>query len=374
MFWVAEGLAVLVKGPVVPLVGLCTVMALIIADRRGGWLMRLRPALGVPLLLAIVLPWFWMVQRATGGAFLAEAIGHDLLPKLVGGQEAHGAPPGYYLVLLIACFWPGSLFLAAGGSWALRHRRIASARVLLAWVVPAWLIFELVPTKLPHYVLPLYPALALACGRALVAIAEEGMPPVRRWVSWAMVLPWGAVGLAVGILVVALPVRLDGILGGASALAVGGAFATVLHMARSPFRYGPGSAAAVVCGAAIVAIPTFTAILPQLNALWLSRRAAALVVDGGHLSTRPIVAVGYAEPSLVFLLGTGTRLLPADAAADLLAQHGASLALISDREDEAFRSDLAARRLTPRTLGAVSGLDYSNGRWMTLTLYTVAER
>ena len=42
-----------------------------------------------------------------------------------------------------------------------------AARFLLAWMVPAWILFELVVTKLPHYVLPLYPAIAILIARAV---------------------------------------------------------------------------------------------------------------------------------------------------------------------------------------------------------------
>ena len=43
--------------------------------------------------------------------------------------------------------------------WA--ARREPGAKFLLAWIVPTWIVFELVVTKLPHYVLPLYPAIAI---------------------------------------------------------------------------------------------------------------------------------------------------------------------------------------------------------------------
>ncbi|HWK47575.1 MAG TPA: glycosyltransferase family 39 protein [Stellaceae bacterium] len=372
-FWIAEAAAILVKGPVVPMVAVTTILALVIADRQVAWLTRLRPVLGIPLLLVLVLPWFVAVQKATNGSFLSDAIGNDLLPKLLQGQEAHGAWPGYYLTLVIASFWPGSLFLAAGISWAWRHRRIPAARVLAAWVVPAWLIFELVPTKLPHYVLPLYPALALVCGRALVSVAEDALPAVRAWISWSLFGLWALVGIAVGVLAVALPFELEGLIGPAGAIALAGSFATVLHMARGPRRHGPGSAVVVVCGALVVIMPIFAVVLPRLEPAWLSRRAAAAVADVGHLATRPVVSVGYAEPSLVFLLGTGTRLLTPPAAAAALAHHDATLALVADRENAAFRADLSALHLVPHAVSVVSGFDYSNGRWLTLTLYSLPQ-
>ena len=49
--------------------------------------------------------------------------------------------------------------MAVPSVWAARREK--GAKFLLAWIVPAWIVLELVITKLPHYVLPLYPAIAI---------------------------------------------------------------------------------------------------------------------------------------------------------------------------------------------------------------------
>ncbi|HEX9491210.1 MAG TPA: glycosyltransferase family 39 protein, partial [Stellaceae bacterium] len=157
LFWAAQGAGLLIKGPVTPLVGLLTAGALSLADRDARWLRALRPLWGVPLMLAMAAPWFIAITAATNGAFLGDAVGHDLLGKLVGAQEAHGAPPGYYLLLIAASFWPGSLLLGPALAWAWQQRAAPAERFLIAWVVPFWIVLELVPTKLPHYILPVYP-------------------------------------------------------------------------------------------------------------------------------------------------------------------------------------------------------------------------
>ncbi len=55
--------------------------------------------------------------------------------------------------------------LAAPVAW--RRRREPAVAFLIAWIVPCWLVFEATPTKLPHYVLPLYPAIAILTAMAL---------------------------------------------------------------------------------------------------------------------------------------------------------------------------------------------------------------
>jgi len=164
VFWSAEGVAMLLKGPPGPLLALLTMASLSIADRDIRWLGRLQPLAGISITALIVSPWLVAVESATGGRFIFDAVSNDLLPKLVGAQESHGAPPGYYAVLAIVCFWPGSLFVVPALLRGWQQRHAAAERFLLAWLGPAWIFFELVPTKLPHYALPLYPALALLAG------------------------------------------------------------------------------------------------------------------------------------------------------------------------------------------------------------------
>src|SRR5579883_940452 len=210
LFWIAEGLGILIKGPVLPLVSLLTVLGLGIADRRWRWLAGLRPAWGVPLALALVLPWFIAIEAATGGAFAGEAVGHDFLGKLVGAQESHGAPPLTYLLLLPVTFWPGSALLTVGATAAWRHRGETALRFLLAWLVPSWIVFELVPTKLPHYVLPLYPALALLIGSALLRRAAASPGRSQRLPDALAFALWALVGAALILALIGLPIALGG--------------------------------------------------------------------------------------------------------------------------------------------------------------------
>ncbi len=142
---------------------------------------------------AIVAPWVISVQNATAGQFIPDSLAHDLLPKLVGAQESHGAPPGYYLAVVIASFWPGSLFIVPGLVWGWRRRRDLASRFLLAWLGPAWVFFELVPTKLPHYILPLYPAVALLAGGALAEGFVKRLTGPAWFADTAVRMIWGVV-------------------------------------------------------------------------------------------------------------------------------------------------------------------------------------
>src|SRR5215472_11544404 len=176
VFWIAQGVGLLVKGPVTLLVSLLAGGALALADRNARWLKRLHFFWGMPVALLIAGPWLIAIMVATEGGFAGESLGKDLLGKLIHGQESHGAPPGYYLVLALVTFWPGSLALAGAARLAWRRRTEPVVRFLIAWIVPFWLLMEVIPTKLPHYVLPAYPALALLAGLAIA----DGVEATRR--------------------------------------------------------------------------------------------------------------------------------------------------------------------------------------------------
>ena len=133
----------------------------------------------------------------------------------------------------------------------------------------------------------------------------------------------------------------------------------------------PGLVARLAVLALLVVAPTFALVAPDLDRLWLSRGAAALVAR--HPPPEPTIAVvGYAEPSLVFLLGTKTRLVSAETAALYLTTARAGAALVSDRDDAAFRQALAARGWEARRIDSVAGIDSANGKRLVLSLYTGA--
>ncbi|MBV9539240.1 MAG: glycosyltransferase family 39 protein [Acidisphaera sp.] len=365
LFWLAIGVGVLLKGPITPMVAGLTALTLALADRRVRWLAALRPAWGIPLLLAVVLPWFVAIGVATHGGFFRDALGGDLGNKLAGGDDAHGAPPGYHLLLLSATLFPGGFVALTALPSAWRGRREPATRFLLAWLVPSWLVFEAVPTKLPHYPLPLFPALCLL-GAAWIATPARDPGP-----AW---LRRGARGLTLAAAVVftlagaALPFVLAGIAPGdwraLAPLLAGGLLLWLLLRVRGTGR----TLAGALLATPLLVWSVLALELPQARAVWVARGvcdAAAGVPHPGGFG-----AVGYAEPSLMFLCGTQTQLFsgPLPGAAFLAGGPG-RLVAVEGREVAAFLAAAARDGITPQAVATVRGVNYSNGRWMTLSLY-----
>jgi hypothetical protein len=83
----------------------------------------------------------------------------------------------------------------------------------------------------------------------------------------------------------------------------------------------------------------------------------------------PVAAAGFAEPSLVFLLGTATELTGGSGAADFLAAHADGLALVAADQEPTFRARAATLGLGVQLLETRHGYNYSRGRWIALALY-----
>jgi 4-amino-4-deoxy-L-arabinose transferase-like glycosyltransferase len=364
IFWTALAAGVLLKGPLIVLFVALTMIALAIVDRSLRWFLALRPLAGMAWLAVLVLPWFVAIMGRSGGGFLAESVGRDLLSKVISAQEAHGAPPGYYFALFWVTFWPAATLaaIATPSVWAARRER--GARFLLAWIVPAWIVLELVITKLPHYVLPLYPAIAIL----IAGVIDPHVLSRARWLvrgtGWWFFLP----AIAGFIAIVSLIVfdRQLGLLAWpfVAAAMICGLFAWWLYDADGAER----SLLRAIVAAILLSMALYGVVLPSLNTAFPSAAIAAAL--RGAACERPQVAsAGYHEPSLVFLMGTGTRLIDGSDAVDFLRQGPCRYALIESRQERNFlrRAEIAGLRYAPPL--RVEGFNYSAGRPLSLGIY-----
>jgi 4-amino-4-deoxy-L-arabinose transferase-like glycosyltransferase len=365
LFWVGCGAGILLKGPMTPMVVALTAICASAAARDWRWLGRLRAGWGAPLMVIVVLPWFVAIGIATHGAFFADAVGGDLGRKLAGGEDSHGAPPGTHLLLLPLLVFPATLPVLLGLHAAWRRRRERAVIFLLGFLLPAWAVFEAVPTKLPHYTLPLYPALMLL-GAAW--LTESGRPAMRPRLRVAAAGLAVLAGLLIGVAALAVPVLLHApwVLCLPALLAAPAAW----YAARAA---SPGRAAAAIVAAGLLYAAVIGLELPNLTALWLAPRVTAALRQAwpGYVpSGQGVVAAGYAEPSLMFLAGTKIVLLPnGRGAADLLARAPGDAVLVTDADLAAFLAEAARRHIAARQVAAVNGVNYSRGARTGLTLF-----
>jgi 4-amino-4-deoxy-L-arabinose transferase-like glycosyltransferase len=364
VFWTALAGGVLLKGPLIAMVVVLAAAALIAVDRSARWLLLLKPLIGIAWLALLVLPWFLAIVGRAGDAFFAESVGQDLLSKVFTGQESHGAPPGYYFALFWVTFWPGATLaaLATPAVWA--ARREPTIKFLLAWLVPSWIVFELVVTKLPHYVLPLYPAIAILIAGVIDAQTLSRKPVLVWGTVW-----WFVVALVAGLVgIVALAV-----IGRQFGLLVWPLIGAAAVMSFLAWRFyevdgAEHSLLRAITAAILIAIAIFALIIPSLGQLFPSPALARVLRDSG--CARPAAAaVGYHEPSLVFLAGTATRLTDNAGAAEFLRGGACRFAFVEARQERSFAQHAEAIGLRYTAGPRIDAFNFSTGRPITIAVY-----
>jgi len=365
-FWLGLAVSILVKGPVGPMVVALTLVTLGLWDRKWRWMRDIGWSWGLILIAAMVGPWAMAITVSTDGAFWSAAVGGDLAPKLAGGQEGHGAPPLTYAVAASLLLFPATLLLPAGLSSAWRNRAEPGVRFAICWALPAWIVFELIPTKLPHYPLPLFAALAWMMARALA----EPIGRISRIAGTALAavaaIVLAGVGPAAAVNLKAWASLVPAIVTAVAFLAAGGVGGWLLMRQKA----GRGLVTASIFG--VLAHGLFWAALAPGLPVWPSAEAVKALRRAGldprnGMTPGPITLAGYEEPSLIFALGTATELGDGTTAADAIAD--GRPAVVEARQQDAFIAGLRANGDAARMVGVVRGLDYSNGRPQTLRLF-----
>jgi 4-amino-4-deoxy-L-arabinose transferase-like glycosyltransferase len=205
----ACGLAALTKGPVgVALPGLVLLLYFAwnrelrrLLDRRLGW--------AVLALVLVAGPWYGLVTAETRGLWAKAFFGTENVNRFLTPMEDHRGPVVFHAVALVVLYAPWSVFLGGAVWYAVKGARAGddpggvtptpeqrAYRFLVCWFAAYLVFFSLAATKLPNYVLPVYPALAVLTARFLV-----------RWRDAEITLPrWMMPAAAGGMLVVAAAV------------------------------------------------------------------------------------------------------------------------------------------------------------------------
>jgi len=200
--WGALGLAVLAKGPAALAFPVLVFGAYLLPRARRPRARRLFTPEGLALFLAVALPWHVAMARAhSGWASIYLLQGH--IRRVAADPFGRAEPFWFYAPVVAAGFFPWVLFVPAGLRRAIAERGGGpggSGRWFLAlFAVLPVLALSLSVTKLPHYILPVAPALALlATDGALGALPPEG--PAAR--SWPRLLVALSVAAALGFLAV----------------------------------------------------------------------------------------------------------------------------------------------------------------------------
>ena len=398
--WVASygamGLAVLTKGPIGVLLpfGVIAVYAVLMdavpqnentkpATRRAAvWgyfktrfafarLWKLGLALrvwqGLALTLAVALPWYVAVSIATNGAWLQGFLGTHNVGRFMNPMENHSGPIYYYLVTLLLGFFPASCFLPIGVAGSViegrnGEPRAASHRFMLAWIATYLVFFSLAATKLPNYVAPCYPALALVTGAWLVragrsiALSREtvlgGDAPSARKRHPAWDLMWLRIGLgsmavvglglAIGLVVAsAIGMQRDLLLASAGLVGMIGAVVALVMLERSTPKRAVG---AFVAACLVFTITAHAVVAPRITPYQASHNIAEKVaaIDAAEgPEALPVATYRFTKPNVVWYLHHPVEALQDERCAiDFLRENSGAVLILPRDVYEELRNDL----------------------------------
>jgi 4-amino-4-deoxy-L-arabinose transferase-like glycosyltransferase len=177
--FVAMAFGILTKGPIAILLPVAIISVFLFLQKHLSFFLRsfqIEIFLGILILLAINLPWYFLVDYATNGAFSQTFFLSDNLSRFFKPHSSHGAPIWFYIPVIFAGLFPWSFFLIQSlmaqnndsSYFSLKsekQRQKQMSNFCLVWIIITFIFFSIAKTKLPTYILPIFLPLALLIAR-----------------------------------------------------------------------------------------------------------------------------------------------------------------------------------------------------------------
>lgn len=363
--FIAGGLSVLAKGPVgVVLTGLIALLYLFLSGRLRAGLSRIPWIYGTLLLLAVILPWYILVNLRSDWLFFRVFIVQHNIQRFIGevapgGQ--HVEPFWHYLPLLLAGMYPWSFYTLQALWSPLREtlsrllrgvREYRSMLFPLVWSLGVLIFFSSARAKLPTYITPALPPLAVlitAWWRAALAEdCRDGNRPALTVPAWVGAL--GGSGAAIFLLfwadwLAGFPVGpLPEI--GAAAFAAGPLTGLVLLLRGRP----RGALAAQVAGQTLLVLFISLGALPLVSEYRQEPQNVLLATAKEHLGEEgTLAAYRYRKTALVFYSGRVVKFVEAHQLAVFDSLAGPLAVITRERHHNVLRDSVPALELLGRS-------------------------
>lgn len=191
--WACLGLAVLQKGLVGVVLPGFALALYVLAQRDWSLIRRLQVVPGLLLVVAINLPWWWLMQRRNP-QFVDWFFVHEHYTRFTTTEHGRSEPWWYFSALLFVGVLPwlmptvrGAVLAWRGDRSAPRDGSLASGRLLLIWAAAVFIFYSPSGSKLAPYILPMMPPLALLAGRHLATVQAPRMGLAGSFVAAGMV-------------------------------------------------------------------------------------------------------------------------------------------------------------------------------------------
>ena len=310
--------AMLTKGPVGLAVPLLVIIAILLFARNqtlkpwhyAGWLL-----FAVLASTLLFLSWGLPANAATNGEFLRLGIGKHVVDRSLNAMESHGGKSivfyFYYIPVLVLTFFPWILYLPRifvhSPIWSNENPK--RLRLLFCWAIPVIVLMSLVATKLPHYILPAWPALAMMASLGFNQAnrtQHNGNNALAARIGLWLFMFIGAV-LGLGLILAPWVMAQSPLFGiRVPATVIGSIFLTMTGLSWAYYQKGLHRYVAGVLGAGmlIILVSASLFLLPAIERFKLSPMVAE-VIQQNSAPKVPVATCGYGEPSLNFYLGRG---------------------------------------------------------------------
>ena len=364
------GLGMLAKGPL----GLLPVFVMIVVIWFGrkniGDFIRnfLWVCLAVVIAVGIFSLWAIPANRAADGELFRVFFGKHIVGRALSPMEGHGGNfllyLPYYPAIMVAGFFPWVIFLPGAFSASL-GKRIGNAwtrNILLSWIVVTVMLMTIAATKLPHYILFAWPAMAVMTGAAIVASGQNVLNERdRKWLRGGV---WflGPVGLgiAAGLIGVGHFIKSEvlvvpGLICGIIALVM--TIICCYLQIREKFN---GTAKVVFASVLVLIIPLLFVLLPAVESIKISPHIAKAIREKTGKEV-PVAMYKYAEPTLNFYVGRNImHLRKTDDAVEWLKGANDHVLIIPRKDFEDIRQN--AGDITFEEIASKKGINYSKGK------------
>ncbi len=381
--WLAFSFGILVKGPLSIAILFPTVIAFSIIHKSINLIKSLKPILGFLICALVILPWFFAIDEETNGMFLQKAFEEDFFNKLKSGQEGHGAWPGTHLLTLSISIWPIATFLPCLILFCIQNKANMIIKFLICWILPFWIVIEIIPTKLFHYPLPVLPAIAiLAIGGIFQFksnIKKIKSVLLQKITYFSCVLfSFGGIILSGGIFYISSNFNIEndfiltfltillvliGILIFVLSLTLIFNF-KILYLDNS--KNFSNILLAIIALGSIFNIINYSFVLPKLDYLYPSKK---IINKLAKVKTDAIASSGYHEPSLVFLLNGNVLLSNPHEVAIFMAEGKNNVALIEKSDLKQFLETTNDLNLKIKEISTVKGFNIAKGRHVEIYIF-----
>jgi 4-amino-4-deoxy-L-arabinose transferase-like glycosyltransferase len=362
--WAALAFSFLIKGPIALLILLLLILFFKLS-RESINFKNFKPISGIVIFMIIVLPWFLLIQSGNNTDIFFNSIKKDMILKLISVQESHGAPPGFYILSSLITAWPITLFIFPTALWAYKNKKNKPVKFLLCSFIPAWLFFEIMPTKLLHYVLPLLPSFAILTAAMIVSSIKDKKFIIlfdKTIFKLISVLPFlGGIIIASGLIYL-VNIYGEGLTFSILIIAciyILASFLSAYFLYIQSFM--KGLIIVVFCN--IIALNLLIFMIPnQLQKIWVSERINFEIKKKND--NQQYILLGYSEPSLVYRLGSKTKIVSSsEEAINLILYNNIKSIIIENSYLEEFKNLSNKKGIVFANISkSIAGFNYSKGK------------